>query len=127
MLKHCPMFCLMYVPFIIFQDHVCKTGYTLVTRFGHNQICGTQQSESDGEVSLGGPGWPSNTATDRESEEACRNECNARSDCAYYMWWNNKGCRLQTGCEETVDGYSEVISYICKKGKIILDIHYNYK
>ena len=98
------------------SDHICKKGYTLVTQFGPNQICGTLQFGSAGEDNMGGPNWPNAETTADASEQACATNCDERSSCAYYMWFNNKGCRMQTSCEETVGGYSSTISYICMKG-----------
>ena len=107
------------VPVISVSNHVCATSYTVVTKFGHNQICGTKQAGSAGETVVGGPKWPSDTATADESEQKCASECNDRSDCAYYMWFNDKGCRLQKSCEEAVDGYTHAVAYVCKKGLYI--------
>ena len=68
---------------------------------------------------MGGPNWPEGS-TPAESEQACASACNNRSDCAYYIWWNDRGCRTQTSCEQAVEGFSHSISYICKKGKYFL-------
>ena len=68
---------------------------------------------------MGGPNWPEGS-TPAESKQACASSCDNRSDCAYYIWWNDRGCRTQTSCEQAVEGFSHSISYICKKGKYFL-------
>ena len=88
-----------------------------MTKFGINQICGVQQSGNAGEIGLGGPNWPSSDSTSSESALQCAIECNTRSDCNFYIWFDDLGCRLQSTCTETVDGYTAVTSYICEKGK----------
>ena len=93
-------------------DHSCETGYTLSAR---NQVCDPQAAASTGEVNLGGPNWPSESSTEKESEEACAAACNARSGCTQYIWFADKGCRTQTDCSQTVSsGQSK--SFVCKKG-----------
>ena len=106
----------MYINAIRIVDHVCKNEYVTITKFGPNQICGTQQDGSAGEEIMGGPNWPQSTSTTDGSEQACASRCDAKEDCAYYIWFSNKGCRLQTNCNQTVDGYTSTTSFICKKG-----------
>ena len=65
---------------------------------------------------MGGPNWPHSTSTLDESEEACATQCDAQGNCAYYIWFSDKGCRLQTSCGQTVGGYTDSTSFICKKG-----------
>ena len=94
-----------------FLEHSCATGYSLNAT---NQICGTQLSGSAGEIDLGGPDWPSASFSKNESEEACAKECNDRSGCTHYMWFDDKGCRTQTACTQTIA--TSVKNFICKKG-----------
>merc|ERR1712038_1143565 len=94
------------------QDHTCASGFTLMAT---NEICGTQIVGSPGEINEGGPNWPSSDSTLSYSEDACAGRCQARFGCTHYMWFDNKGCRTQTSCDQTVSGYTDVDSYICKK------------
>ena len=97
----------------IFLDHSCAIGYTLSSV---NHICGTQQSGSSGEINLGGPEWPSADSTKTESEQECAKACNQRAGCIYYMWFDDKGCRTQTSCTQTVSIEDwAASSFICKK------------
>ena len=94
-------------------DHPCVPGYTLQDS---DAICGTKQQGSVGEVNLGGPGWPTVDASPYESEKACSNKCNERTECTHYIWFNDNGCVLQSSCFKTVDGYRHPRSFICRKG-----------
>ena len=79
-----------------------------------DQICGTKLLGSAGEIDLGGTNWPSISFTKNESEEACAIECNARSGCTHYMWFDDKGCRTQTSCSQMIATTAK--NFICKKG-----------
>ena len=81
-----------------------------------NHVCGTQVLGSAGEINLGGPGWPSPTSSDTESQDACAEACNERYGCTHYMWFDDKGCRTQTSCSQTVSWPDTVKSFICEKG-----------
>ena len=81
-----------------------------------NQICGTQIDGSPGEVNLGGPNWPSAGSSDLESEEACAVACSDRKGCTHYNWFNDKGCRTSTNCNQTVSFGWNIRSFICEKG-----------
>merc|ERR1712218_373518 len=75
------------------------------------------ESGSPGEINLGGPDWPSASSTKIDSEDACAKECNERAGCIYYMWFDDRGCRTQTSCTQTVSWPWSVSSFICKKEK----------
>ena len=81
-------------------------------------MCGTQEVGSAGEVNLGGPGWPSATTNNIDSEEACAKECNDRVGCTHYIWFDDNGCRTQTSCSVTNawQWTATVKSFICEKG-----------
>ena len=87
----------------------------MVTKFGENQICGDALHGNAGEVNIGGPNWPSADSSLAEVSSSCANECTSRGDCNYYIWFSDRGCRLQSDCTSTVNGYGHITSYICEK------------
>ena len=110
--KHSTIIKSIYLQFV---EHECAPGYTL---FAKNQMCGTQEVGSAGEVNLGGPGWPSATTSNIDSEKACAKECNDRVGCTHYIWFNDNGCRTQTSCSVTIawPWAATATSFICERG-----------
>ena len=99
----------------LIADHSCAIGYDLTEV---NKICGTVAEGSPGEINVGGPNWPSESISKLESEEACAKECNERPGCTHYIWFDDKGCRTQTSCSQSVSNpyQATVSSFVCMKG-----------
>ena len=97
--------------------NVCPSGYPVQSL---DTICGTQQFGSPGEVNIGGPNWPTASSSLKESAEACATKCTESTECTHYMWFSDKGCRLQSSCSTQVPGYGPNTSFICRKGYFYL-------
>ena len=99
-----------------FTSKSCSFGFSLVTEFGENQICGNQRHPgSSAELAVFGPGWPYRNSTATESELACALACDEDLDCYYYQWFTDNSCRLLTECPAVVMGYSNIEAIICER------------
>jgi len=101
-----------YDHFFTCERPMCAKGYTLVTRFGENQIC----TNTGGESNIGSADWASAFSTLDEATEACANVCNNRARyCNYYILGDDRSCRINSKCASTVNGDANSINYICEK------------